>query len=56
MTMNAGAELIELSLFEDRRRARTTEGSAEILIFTGVRYERIADEPAASRPRAQEAR
>ena len=52
---NAGAELIELKMFEDRRRARAASGGAEILIFTGVRYERMSEDHVVDR-RVQEAR
>ena len=44
----AGAELIELSRYDERRSPRVADTSrgAEILFFTGVRYERM-EEPAA---------
>ena len=38
----ANAKVIELSRYEDRRRASTGEAAGgEIVLFTGVRYERI---------------
>lgn len=55
MVTKSGAELIELSLFEDRRRPRRGDATGEILLFTGVRYERIVDEPTEAERRFQEA-
>ena len=39
----ASADVIELSRYQERRRASDGEetGTAEIVLFTGVRYERI---------------
>ena len=50
--LKTGAELVELRDFEDRRRpVGATDGGARILLFTGVRYERIG-EPAPARREA----